>query len=331
VKRALVIGSGSIAKRHIRNLKALAPSAEIICVSSSGRKISVAEVGPVSIVNDLNEAILSGPDLAIIASPSSHHLCHARKCLDAAIPVLIEKPLCSDFQELDGFDLCQEGRKIGIAYNLRFLPAALFVKEFIESDRIGRIHTVFCQVGQYLPDWRPGTNYKESVSAQKALGGGALLELSHELDYLNWFFGNFDSASAVLRNSGALGIDVEENVDAILTSKLGIVCHLHLDFLQRPASRTFKAMGENGLIQWDLIENQVTLTDQRGNSSVVFSDSDYDRNDMYVDQLGAFVSFCNGDGQFHSGLESATEVMQLIAAIRQADDTGNRVCVGGTI
>ena len=98
---------------------------------------------------------------------------------------------------------------------------------------MGEIISLEAHVGSYLPDWRPQKDYKESVSARAELGGGVLLELSHELDYIRWFFGGIDSVIAVLKNSNILGLDVEDGADLILKSSKGLHISLHLDFNSR--------------------------------------------------------------------------------------------------
>jgi len=320
MRRALVVGSGSIAKRHIRNLRELYPDAEIVCVSSSGRHIVASDVGATSTFDTVEAAVLNNLDIAIVASPANLHLAHAESILKANISVLIEKPLCVELSDLGRFPIDQMKGKVAVGYNLRFMPAAKAVKDVIDSGSLGRISTVFSEVGQYLPDWRPDVDYRKGVSAQKNLGGGALLELSHELDYLNWFFGNFSEVSAITGSSNILDIDVEDTVDALLTNSSGTAFHLHLDFLQRSPSRSFKAVGENGTLIWDLLTNEVVLQRSAAASEVIFCDHNYDRNEMYVEQLRAFVAFANGNGKFDSTLGSSIEVMHLIEAIRLSDE-----------
>jgi predicted dehydrogenase len=319
VNRALVVGSGSIAKRHIRNLREQFPVADVVCVSSSGRKLLVAEVGATEVADTIAQAVVHKPDIAIVASPANFHLAHAQIILDAGVPVLLEKPLCVDLADVSKFSLDSYRSKVGVGYNLRFLPAALIVKNLLSDGEIGHVSTVFSEVGQFLPDWRPDANYKAGVSARKDLGGGALLELSHELDYLGWFFGRFSAVAAVTGNSNLLNIDVEDSVDALFTNEKGTIFHLHLDFLQRCPSRSFKAIGAKGTLIWNLLTNEVQLLKPGSEPQIIFSDPDYDRNEMYVDQLQAFVKFSKGFGEFGSTLESSIEVMRLVEAIRKSD------------
>lgn len=319
--RVLVIGSGSIAQRHMRNLRSQFPDADVVCVSSTGRNLDISEVPATEVSTSIEDALDSLPDFAVVASPASVHLEHAFKVLERGIPVLVEKPLCPSLTGNRESVLAMGPGKIGVGYNLRFLPSARVVKQILDKKELGKITTAFAEVGQYLPDWRPGTDYKSGVSAQKVLGGGALLELSHELDYLQWFFGNFTQVMATTKNSGQLGIDVEDNVDAMLISADDTVVHLHLDLLQRVPTRAFKAIGEKGTLRWDLLRNEVTLLRPGGVQDQVFSEPDYDRNDMYVGQMSAFVDFAFGSGAFDSSFESAVQVMELIDAIRLSDSS----------
>ena len=319
--RVLIVGSGNIAQRHMRNLRSLFPGAAVVCVSSSGRRLEVSEVPATEVSSSIEEALDSLPDFAIVASPANLHLDHAARILERDIPVLVEKPLCLSLREKPLCLLERGFERVGVGYNLRFLPSARVVKQILDKEELGKITTAFAEVGQYLPDWRPGTDYKSGVSAQKDLGGGALLELSHELDYLQWFFGNFTHVMATTRNSGQLGIDVEDNVDAMLISAEHTVVHLHLDFLQRVPARTFKVVGEKATLVWDLLRNEVMILMPGGERQRAFSDPSYDRNDMYLDQVNAFVDFALGAGRFDSTLKTAERVMRLIDAIRLSDSS----------
>ncbi|MGQ7274406.1 Gfo/Idh/MocA family protein [Marinobacter sp. V034] len=320
LKTALVVGSGSIAKRHIKNLRQQFPDSSVVCVSSTGRKVNASEVGASSVAANLDIAISMAPDFAIVASPASYHLNHANQLLAANIPVLIEKPLCVLRTELEAFRLTQFSSCIGVAYNLRFMPAARIVKRLLDEEAIGKVSTVFVEVGQYLPDWRPESDYRTGVSARKDLGGGALLELSHELDYINWFFGPFSRSLGVMRSTGALETDVEDTVEALLERRDGLIAHIHLDFLQRQASRSFKAVGELGTIVWDLMYNDVKLLRPNGVIEQVCAEPSYDRNQMYIDQVNAFVDFVHGKATFESTLNSAMRVMSLVESIRASSE-----------
>ena len=322
MKKALVVGLGNIAKRHINNLTQLYPEIAVICISASGRKIETDEVNAGMTTDSLDSLNLDAFDMAIVASPAPFHLKHTRPLVSANIPVLIEKPLCTELSEVHDPIFFKPEAKIGVGYNLRFMPSALRVKQILNEGLLGQISTVFSEVGQYLPDWRPNSDYRIGVSAQRKLGGGALLELSHELDYLNWMFGSFTQVSAKMRTSKQLEIDVEDSVDALLINDESVLFHLHLDFLQKKPSRSLKIIGENGTLIWDLIDNTIVLSACKETSQIIYSDPDYDRNEMYLQQLRTFAGFTNGTEQFSSTIYSAFDVMKLIEAIRLSDRNG---------
>ena len=98
---------------------------------------------------------------------------------------------------------------LAIGYNLRFLSSLQKFKSILDDKIIGDVWSVRSEVGQFLPSWRPNSDYRKGVSAQYALGGGVLLELSHDIDYLRWIFGEVAWVQAVLAQQSDLEIDVE--------------------------------------------------------------------------------------------------------------------------
>lgn len=321
MQRSLVVGSGSIAKRHMGNLRHLYPDMEVVCVSSSGRHLDASEVGASLVMKSIDQVLETPLDFAIVASPAPFHLANAHKLSTANIPVLVEKPISHDLKELAKYDFSNCASKLGVAYNLRYMPAARKVKEIITSTQLGRIYSAYSQCGQYLPDWRPGTDYRKGVSAQQKLGGGALLELSHELDYLLWFFGPAQKVVANIQRSGALDIDVEDNVSGLLLTESNITLQIHLDFLQRHPKRSLSVVAEKGTLVWDLIKNKVVIIGTEGNAEEIYSDELYDRNEMYIDQLREFSAFARGEGDFSSSFDSASSVLKVVEAMRLSVET----------
>ena len=190
------------------------------------------------------------------------------------------------------------------------------------------MRSVSVEVGQYLPDWRPSSDYRKNVSAQRELGGGVLLELSHELDYLGWLLGGFETAFCIARNTGALEIDVEDTVDALLVRSDRLVVNVHMDFLQRAPVRTCKVVGQQGTLVWDILNNGIILRTGRDQSRVLFEDPDYDRNNMYLDQLRHFSRVAQGLAAPVIGLDDGLQTLCLIEAMRKSVATGQAVKIG---
>lgn len=327
----LVIGSGSIARRHIGNIKKLFGHARVGCISSSGRMLTPDEIGADTIVyQSIEQALKDRPILAIVASPAPFHVSQAASLLRAGVPVLVEKPLSDSLATfaVDGDVLRANRDRLEVAYNLRYLPSAIQLKSLLMDGALGNIHNVAIDVGQYLPDWRPASDYRKNVSARKELGGGVLLELSHELDYLIWLFGNFDAAYCIASNSGTLEIDVEDKVDAILSNKSGLVVGLHMDFLQRTPTRTCKIVGQSGTLIWNILRNSISLYDESGMEKVIFSNPEYDRNKMYLDEIERFSRVAVGELLPVVDVEHALSVLCLIEALKQSSATRQVVKVG---
>lgn len=323
VSRCLVVGSGSIARRHIANLRQLLPRAEVACVSASGRSIPLGETAATICLTSFDEALAWQPELAVVASPAPLHLDHAVALLETGIAVLIEKPLSDSLSRYGALATRLEPwrDRIEVAYNLRFLSSCRRLRMLLHEHVVGRLHSVHIDLGQYLPDWRPGSDYRRNVSANRSLGGGVLLELSHEFDYLTHLFGRFDRVFCVIGQSGLLEIDVEDRADILLTRADGLVAQLHMDFLQRKATRRCKVIGEHGNLLWDLVANSITL-ETSFREEVLFSEPDVDRNAMYLELLSGFIDLAQGRAAPRITYDDGLAVLAMVDAMRQSAKTG---------
>ena len=317
MKKVAVIGLGSIASRHRRNLKLLFPKVSLLAMSASGR-VPTDKVSDTNVVTtNINELIEFRPEIVIVASPAPFHASHAIPLIEAGIPTLIEKPVTSSIKDCAALEaaISNSLTQVTVGYCLRYLPSSLKMKQLLESKVIGNVYNAFIEIGQYLPDWRPNKNYLDSVSANKHLGGGALLELSHELDYAQWLLGDFQLEHAILRSTSELNLKVEDIADITLKSELGTICNIHLDFLKRSVQRKCSFIGSTGRLDWDLITNTVTLSDSN-NTTVIYSDPSWDKNKMYLEMVMDFVDKINGNTNNCIELDQATKTIKLIEQIK---------------
>ena len=327
IQKAIVVGFGNIALRHRQNLKFLFPNIKIFGVSSSGKIPSKKEECIDQIYLRLEDAIKTNVDLAIIASPASLHFIHAKKLIEAKVPCLIEKPVTINFQEGKKLlDLYKNSKvPVAVGYCLRYMPSALKMKKLIDQKLLGKIYNVFINSGKFLPDWRPAKKYQETVSAKKFLGGGVLLELSHEIDYIQWLLGSVKVEFSKLRFSKELELDVEDLADIIFQSKKEIfLCNLHLDFLQKKPQRTFSVIGEKGSLDWDLIDNTIKLN-KKNSSKYLFSGTKWNSNQMYIDLLKDFLNLIEGKKNLTVDLEQAVKTIDLIDNIKRIAVQGNNI------
>ena len=318
MKTVAVIGLGNIARRHRQNLKFIYPNVKVIALSASGRitdeEIEFADLQ----LSSIEMLIDNKPELVIVASPSPYHEAHARALIQHNIPVLIEKPVASEPDSANRISALsqQHSGQVMVGYCLRYLSSAIEVKRLLSDDLIGDIYNCQASVGQYLPDWRPNKHYTHSVSANKSLGGGALLELSHELDYLHWLLGPLTLNYAQLRSTKELALDVEEIADLVLTNAKGCVCTLHMDFIQKQAQRECTFIGSKGRLHWDLLANTITHHNHEGTQQL-YSEPLWDKNQMYINMVTDFISNIQHGECTTASLEDACQTVNLIAQIKQ--------------
>ncbi|GAA6133777.1 Gfo/Idh/MocA family oxidoreductase [Oceaniserpentilla sp. 4NH20-0058] len=313
-----VIGLGSIAKRHRSNLKKLYPRSKVFAISSSGRVPQEVVIDADIICDSFDDLIQASPNMVIVASPAPFHLEHVKKLLMKNIPLIIEKPITSKVEDaLELQELVNNaGVSVIVGYCLRYLSSAIKIKQLIDENVLGTVHSCIANVGQYLPDWRPQIDYRVSVSAREELGGGVLLELSHEFDYIQWLLGDLSFESGILQTSPALNTSVEVVADLILRTSQDVACSLHLDFLQREPHRVCSFIGEKGRLDWDLIANSIELRDSDG-IQVLFNEPDWDKNLMYCNMVQDFMNEAGKKKVSGTTLSEAVKTLELINTIKQ--------------
>jgi CMP-N,N'-diacetyllegionaminic acid synthase len=239
VKKVLIIGTGSVSLKHKSALTLI--SKKFVIVSVASRKFS----------NRYLSEKKKDFDYIVICSPSTYHLQHLQIIEKNFInkKVLIEKPIFNKFYSFRK----KLKNSYFVGYNLRFHPLIRYLKNFLIKKKI---YSVYAISHSFLPDWRR-IDYKKSVSAKKKLGGGVLLELSHELDYLKWIFKDIEIFNVFNKKISNLKIDVDDilNISGMLSKK--IYFNLNINFFSRLPSRKIKIDGNNFSLNVDLINNSV--------------------------------------------------------------------------
>ena len=325
-ERYLIAGLGSIGRRHLANLRQLRPQSRIGVWRLHRPLDTQPPPGADAQFATLQQALDFAPTAAIIAGPASTHLELARPLAAAGVHLLIEKPLATDLPaDLTGAaaliaDCRNRGLVLMTGYNLRFLPSLQAVKASLAAGAIGQVLAVRAEVGQYLPDWRPGADYRTGVSAQRALGGGALLELSHELDYLGWIFGPPDRVTARGGHYSNLVLDVEDLVELLLEYQSPpCLVSVHLDMLQRAPQRTCRFIGSTGTLVWDAIPDRVDLyRAAKGAWETLPVTPLADRNQMYLNELSHFLDCIAQGTQPQVDGTDGLRALAIVAAVRQS-------------
>lgn len=293
-ERYLIVSLGSIGRRHLRNLRQLRPTSEIGVLHLRAAPEHSRTAGEADHhFGSVEQAVNFAPKAAIVAGPASTHVAVARSLAEAGVHLLVEKPISNNVQGCSELIDAMQRRSLVLmtGYNLPFLPSLQEAKACLDRGMIGRVIAVRAEVGQFLPDWRPGTDCRAGVSAQRQLGGGALLELSHELHYLYWMFGMPARVTARGGQFSELVIDVEDLVELTLeyTSPRRLV-NVHLDFMQRAPHRSCRFIGSEGTLVLDAMRDIVEAYEAvSGTWTQVPVRSLSDRNQMYVDELQHFL------------------------------------------
>ncbi len=297
--KALVIGYGSIGKRHLGILDSMDIIDDVAVMSNQ------SDV-PYKTIKAVDEIAELDPDYIVVASNTSLHyeqLYFLEENFREKI-ILVEKPVYEKYH-----DLKIKNNSVWVGYNLRYHPIIQLVKEKINKRKLWSIH-VFC--GSYLPDWRPGRNYRDIYSAKKSTGGGVLLDLSHELDYVQWFAGSIKLEYALNEKVSDLEIETDDMLVLTGGTERGAKVHISLNYYTRKPVRQIIIDGEGISIQADLIGNSVTVYENGEPSNHTWPD--LGRNATYQAEhedllSGNTVNACTyGEG---------VETMSLINDIRE--------------
>jgi predicted dehydrogenase len=291
IKSALIVGAGSIGRRHISNLKKLGLSKLAACDPHPERLEYVAKEFQVECFPTIEVGLDKfEADAVLVCSPPAGHVAQAMQGLQAGAHVFIEKPL-SD--RMDGVEaLRDEAAKrqavVQVGYNLRFHPGLQTLKRVVEQEVAGRILWARAEVAQYLPDWRPWQDYRESYTARCELGGGIILDASHEIDYMLWLLGPPRELTCMAGQVSGLEVNVEDCATMLIRLRSGAQADIHMDFVQRTPSRSCVVAGDQARLEWEHAKNQVRIIRPSGGTEVI--NYEFESNQMYVAEIQEFFS-----------------------------------------
>lgn len=282
--KALLIGCGSIGRRHLLNLLDSDRVESVAVLTGNDDCLNgIAHKGRARRVESIDDEYA---DFAVIANDTSRHLMSAIKLAARGVHIFMEKPVAHTLEGTDDLTniVQNKGVKVLVGYNLRFLGALKAVKSAIDSGEIGKVYFARIEAGQYLPDWRTGRDYRKSYSASRERGGGVALDLTHEIDYMRWFFGDPAKWKQMKATTGALESEVEDVFEGIYAFPGNAVCSVHLDYLQKIPRRIISITSSNGGIDCDLINKRLTI-----NERVVTDPDMFDVGRTYIDEIEHFL------------------------------------------
>lgn len=299
----LIIGLGSIGKKHVDAIIDLEPDSRIFAIRSNINAEKYKSVINISHYEILTEKI----DFVIISNITSVHADTINKSLMLKCPLFIEKPVLESLTEgatlskaINTLDI-----KTYIGCNLRFNPALGFIKKYLDQ-KMPRINEVNIYCGSYLPNWRPGRDYKTVYSANKEMGGGVHLDLIHELDYCTWLFGFPIKKSVIKEANSSLNINAFDYANFIFHYSF-FCASIILNYYRKDSKRTLEIVTSNETISVDLIKNIV----KNESTGVVMFDSNMKVVDTYKEQMKYFIDIVRQKKESMNNFDNAIKVLEM--------------------
>ena len=281
----LIIGLGSIAKKHITALEKLNISCKIYALRSGNSAKSVEGINNIKHFTELPKK----PDFAIISNPTSYHKITIEKLLEHNIPMFVEKPALHSLEGIDKLVKSVKNSKLVnyVACNFRFHPCIEFLKNVLPkgNKKINEIN-VYC--GSYLPEWRAGNDFKKNYSSIKELGGGVHLDLIHEIDYIIWLLGEPNLSKSYLSNKSTLNIESNDYANFLLEYNDYSVSII-LNYYRRDSKRSIEIIFEDETWFVDLLKSTIINND----GDVIFQSEKFLIQDTYCKQMKYFIEKIN--------------------------------------
>ena len=335
----LIAGLGSIGRRHFRNLIALGET-DLILLRTRKATLPDDELAGYPVETDIHEALQKHkPDAVVVANPTSLHLGVAIPAAEAGCHILLEKPVSNSLDGLDGLQKVAEksGSKTLVGFQFRYHPTLNKARDIIQSGALGQVLTVHAHWGEYLPNWHPWEDYRQSYAARADLGGGVIGTLTHPLDYLRYLLGEIDTLWSFNGHISPLEMDVEDIAEIGLKFASGAIGGLHVNYIQRPPVHRLEIVGTNGTLRWDNADGTLHFY-QMSAPFGSYSDSPpapvlesfslpegFDRNELFLAQTHHFINIARGLEEPVCTLDDGIRIQKLVQGARESEVEGSLI------
>ncbi len=328
--KILIAGLGSIGRRHFRNLVALGER-DLVLYRTHKATLPDDELVGYPVETDFVHAVKKHkPEAVIVSNPTALHMDVAIPAAESGCAILLEKPVAEDLSRVAELRraVAKSGSKVLVGFQFRYHPTLNKAKELIESSAIGKVLAVHAHWGEYLPNWHPWENYRQSYAARADLGGGVIVTLTHPLDYLRYLLGEVESLWAFQGHISPLELDVEDVAEIGLKFVSGALGGVHLNYIQRPPVHRLEIVGMNGTLRWDNADGTLQfyrMSDTFGTISVQPGDTvleqyplaeGWERNQLFVAQMQHFLAVARGEADPICGLEDGVRALELALAAK---------------
>lgn len=298
--KVLVIGFGSIGKRHYEVLSQISQVQSIDLVTKQNIEDKICYKS-LEVVDNINQY-----DYFVIATETNKHF-EQLKFLEENIKnklIFCEKPL---FESKKNFEI--KNNKVFLGYVLRFNPLLEKLKDFTKNENIILVNA---KCGQYLPSWRPSIDYRNCYSAKIEDGGGVLLDLSHEIDYVQWLCGQISEIKSYQVKISDLEINSDDLTMLIGKTNKNILVNISIDYISKNTHRKLFVETFEHTYELDFISVKLTKKNKTGLEEI-YSFSNLERNyifeKMHLDIFNQQKNICT--------FKEALEVMETISTIQE--------------
>ena len=338
--KILIAGLGSIGRRHFRNLVALGQK-DLVLYRTHKATLSDDELAGYPVETNFAEALKKHrPQAVVISNPTALHMEIAIPAAQAGCAILLEKPIAESLEQVTELRkvAAANGSKILVGFQFRYHPTLNKGRELITAGALGRVLSVHAHWGEYLPNWHPWEDYRQSYAARADLGGGVIVTLTHPLDYLRYLLGEVQSIWSFNGHVSDLELSSVEDVAEIgLKFASGAIGGVHVNYFQRPPVHRLEIIGSAGTLRWDNADGLLThyrMPDDFGSIHAQPSPAEvttyplpegFDRNHLFVAQTQHFLKVAGGSVDPICTLEDGIRALEMALAAKTSQAQGHLV------
>jgi predicted dehydrogenase len=321
----VIVGLGSIGRRHAANLSRLVPDARFTFVRHSGKSDETSRSFDARVVGGLDAVLDEDVDLAVVATPSANHIDVLPVLVERGWPLLVEKPIVTEIRDVEAISDLVARSPVAIraaGFNLRHLPSLRRVRRLLQDGALGNVTRATLIAGQWLPAWRPGVDYRTVYSADATRGGGVELDLAHEFDVARWLFGEMRVEYAFGAHLSALELAANDTSVSVLrpVSGSGPVVTVSLDYVAPRRVRWYEVVGDGGRIEWSL-DGRLELTTAAGTQGLPVDGDDFDVARTYTELVSSVLDdVAAGEGARAQSLADGLASTRLALEVRDWEE-----------
>ncbi len=313
--KVLVVGAGSIGRRHIEVLKVTGRHEIGICeldrdnADDAGQKYGISEV-----YYDLEDAIKAQFDAVVVCTPNAYHADASIAAMEAGCNVLVEKPIASSISDAWRMVMAAEntGRTLMVGYTLRVYPGLSEIKGLLNSGRLGKPISVRVNLNAAITLVLNKSDYRKSYET----GGGIIYDYSHEIDYLRYLFGEIKRYACFVDLQVKKELSCDDVAEIILQYESGTIASIHMDYVL-DGGRTLDIVCENGRMHYDFNGNLCTKPEKGDSQSISYR---VDRNEMFAKQFEMFERACRGEKVDYVTAQDGLKVLKICEDLYEANE-----------